>query len=222
MKKYSKKEMASYLDSTNLKPDATFEEIEKLCSDALKYQMKGVCVNPVYIPYVADRLADTKVLPIAVVGFPLGSNLSLAKAFEAKEAVTQGALEIDMVMNIGGLIDKKYDLVFEDIKAVVEASSQFPVKVILETCLLSHDQIAIATALAHAAGANFVKTSTGFSKKGATEEHVKLMRKIAPDSMGIKASGGIRSLEDASKMIEAGATRIGTSAAVEILKEISI
>lgn len=210
-------DIAPFIDHTLLKPDATRDEVLKLCEEAKKYGFATVCLNSANVGTAARALAGTSVLPIAVVGFPLGAALSSAKAFETREAVRCGAREIDMVINIGALKARDLSLVLKDIAAVVEAARPQPVKVILETSQLSSDEKIIACALAKAAGAAFVKTSTGFSGGGATTDDIALMRRIVGDDMGVKASGGVRSTEDAMKMITAGANRIGASASVAIV-----
>jgi deoxyribose-phosphate aldolase len=212
-------DLAQFIDHTLLKPDATREEIARVAGEALKYGFAAVCVNSVHVETAARILAGSKTLPIAVVGFPFGAMLPSAKAFEASEAVRCGAREIDMVLNIGALKAKDYALVLDDVAAVVEAASPHPVKVILEVSELSTDQKIAGCVLAKAAGAAFVKTSTGFSGGGATADDVALMRRIVGDEMGVKASGGIRSAEDAMRMLRAGANRLGTSASVAIVTE---
>jgi deoxyribose-phosphate aldolase len=209
--------LASMIDHTLLKPDATQAELTKVCTEAREYHFATVCVNSSNIPFVARLLKGSSVKPIAVVGFPLGAATSQAKAFEAKEAIHSGAEEIDMVINIGALKSKDYKTVYEDIKQVVEASKPYAVKVILETSSLDHDEKVLACALSKTAGAAFVKTSTGFASGGATVEDIALMRKIVGENMHVKASGGIRTKEDAEKMVNAGADRIGASASVAIV-----
>jgi deoxyribose-phosphate aldolase len=209
--------LAAMMDHTLLKPDVTQNEVERICLEAIEYGFATVCVNPSHIEFAAKILKNSSVKPIAVVGFPLGANSTTSKAFEARDAVKAGAQEIDMVINIGALKEKNFSLVFEDIQKVVQASQPFPVKVILETCTLDNDQKIIACALSKAAGAAFVKTSTGFAASGATVEDVALMRRIVGPFMGVKASGGIRTHADAMKMIAAGASRIGASASIEIV-----
>ncbi|MBI2712619.1 MAG: deoxyribose-phosphate aldolase [Bdellovibrio sp.] len=211
--------LASKIDHTLLKPDATHAEIEKTCKEAIENRFATVCVNSTHIGQVAELLKGTSVLPIAVVGFPLGAASSASKAFETREAVKSGAKEIDMVIQIGALKSKDYAMVFADIVQVVEAAAPHPVKVILETSGLTQDEKIIGCALAKAAGAAFVKTSTGFGSGGATVEDVSLMRKIVGPEMGVKASGGIRTFEDANRMIAAGATRLGCSASVAIVNQ---
>ncbi len=211
--------IAKMIDHTKLNPDATFEDIEKLCEEAKNYGFYSVCVNPFYTSYAKSLLKGTDIKVAVVVGFPLGATTTSVKALETKEAIENGADEIDMVINIGSLKSKKYDVVFNDIKNVVDQAGDKVVKVIIETCLLTNEEKIIACSIAKAAGANFVKTSTGFSKAGANEEDVKLMREIVGDNMGVKASGGVRTYEDAIKMIDAGANRIGASKGVEIIEE---
>jgi len=209
--------IASMIDHTILKADATREELEKVCAEARKWNFATVCVNASNIPLVAKLLDGSGVKPIAVVGFPLGAMTGSAKAFEAREAVRNGAREIDMVINIGAMKSRDYATVFDDICRVVAASKPHPVKVILETSQLSTDEKIVGCALSKAAGAAFVKTSTGFGGGGATIEDVTLMRRIVGDDMQVKASGGVRSREDADAMIAAGADRIGASASVAIV-----
>lgn len=210
-------ELAPYIDHTLLKPEATREQVERVAREALEHGFATVCVNSWHVAAVARVLAASRTVPIAVVGFPLGAALPSAKAFEAREAIRLGAREIDMVLNVGALKSRDQAAVFEDIAAVVQASRPYPVKVILETCLLTQEEKVAACALAKAAGAAFVKTSTGFSTGGATVEDVELMRRVVGEDVGVKASGGIRSTEDAMKMIRAGACRIGASASVAII-----
>jgi deoxyribose-phosphate aldolase len=210
-------DMAQYIDHTLLKPEATREEVVKLAEEARKHGFATVCVNSSFVGTAARVLAGSKTVPIAVVGFPLGAALPSAKAFEAREAIRCGAREIDMVINIGALKAKDYALVLKDIQMVVDASRPHPVKVILETSQLNADEKIVGCALSKAAGAAFVKTSTGFASGGATAEDVALMRRVVGEDVGVKASGGIRSAEDALKMIQAGANRIGASASVAIV-----
>lgn len=209
--------MAAHIDHTLLKAEATYEELQKVCEEARKWHFATVCVNASHIPLVAKLLSGSGVKPIAVVGFPLGAMTPAAKAFEAREAVRSGAREIDMVIHIGALKSRDYATVSEDIRRVVEASRPWPVKVILETGGLSHDEKVIGCALAKAAGAAFVKTSTGFGPGGATVDDIALMRRIVGDDVGVKASGGVRDAETAEQMIAAGADRIGASASVAIV-----
>ncbi len=213
--------LAAKIDHTLLKPEATREEIQRVCEEARKYRFATVCVNSAYIGLVAELLKGSSTKAIAVVGFPLGAAATATKAFEAREAIRLGAQEIDMVINIGALKSRDYATVMDDIQKVVEASKPYPVKVILETSSLNDDQKIIACALSKAANAAFVKTSTGFGSGGATAEDIALMRRIVGPEMGVKASGGIRTYEDAAKMIAAGATRIGASASIAIVTHAS-
>ena len=210
-------DLARYIDHTLLKAEATRDEVVKLCDEARRWGFATVCLNSVNIALAAQLLQGSSTVPIAVVGFPLGAALPSAKAFEAREAVRCGAREIDMVINIGALKSRDFKLAFDDIKAVVDAVRGTPVKVILETSQLDTEQKIIACALSKAAGAAFVKTSTGFGGGGATAEDIALMRRIVGDDMGVKASGGVRSQDDAQRMIAAGADRIGASASVAIV-----
>ena len=210
-------QLAGMIDHTLLKPDASHEQIKKLCEEASQYKFATVCVNSSNVGLAAKLLAGTGVKAIAVVGFPLGATTAAAKAFETLEAIREGAQEIDTVINIGALKSKDYKEVFDDLKGVVEAAGNIPVKVILETSSLTEDEKIIGCALSKAAGAAFVKTSTGFAGGGATVDDVKLMRRIVGTDIGVKASGGVRTYDDAKKMVEAGANRLGTSASVEIV-----
>ncbi|HEM2808786.1 TPA: deoxyribose-phosphate aldolase [Streptococcus suis] len=207
-----------FIDHTVLKPETTKEQVAKVLEEAKEYDFASVCINPTWVSFAAEGLKGTDVKVCTVIGFPLGANTSAVKAFETKDAIENGADEIDMVINIGALKDKNYDLVLEDIKAVVEASGDKLVKVIIETCLLTDEEKVKACELSKEAGADFVKTSTGFSTGGATVEDVALMRKTVGPEMGVKASGGARSYEDAIAFIEAGASRIGASSGVAIMK----
>ncbi|USB34068.1 deoxyribose-phosphate aldolase [Paenibacillus sp. YPG26] len=211
--------VAALIDHTLLRADATKDEIKKLTEEAKKYTFASVCVNPAWVAYCAEQLAGTPVKVCTVIGFPLGANTSAVKAFEAANAIENGAGEVDMVINIGALKDGDYELVKQDIKAVVEAAAgKALVKVIIETSLLTDEEKVRASELAAEAGADFVKTSTGFSTGGATTEDVALMRRTVGDKLGVKASGRVRSLEDMTKMVEAGATRIGASSGVKIME----
>jgi len=210
-------DLAPYIDHTILKPEATEEDIKRVCQEAIDYKFKAVCVNSANVSLAAELLKDHPSLPIAVVGFPLGAAISSSKAHEAKEAVKAGAQEIDMVINIGALKTRNYRKVLTDIQAVVVAAAPCPVKVIIETASLSQDEKIIACALSKAAGAHFVKTSTGFGDGGATVEDIALMRRVVGDELGVKASGGIKTREDALKMIEAGASRVGASSSIAIV-----
>ncbi len=209
--------LARKIDHTLLKPDATSEDIVRLCDEARKHSFATVCINSSFISLAAKLLEGSETLPIAVIGFPLGAASSEAKAFEAREAVRNGAREIDMVIHLGALRGKDYATVLNDIRTVVEAIRPIPVKVILETASLTQDEKVAGCILSQAAGAAFVKTSTGFGPGGATIEDVALMRKTVGPMVRVKASGGIRNREDALKMIEAGADRLGTSAGVSIV-----
>lgn len=207
------------IDHTLLKPEATKEMIENLCREAKEFDFKSVCVNPYWVSTAYEELRDSDVLVCTVVGFPLGATTKETKFFETDFAVQEGADEIDMVINVGALKSKQYDVVLEDIKSVVQAANGRTVKVIIETCLLTYEEKVKACKLSKEAGANFVKTSTGFSTAGANVEDVELIRSIVGDALEVKASGGIRDLDTALKMIEAGATRLGVSAGVQIMKE---
>lgn len=209
--------LAKYIDHTNLKPEATPQDIDRLIDEAKTYHFASVCINPCYVGYAKKKLQDSDVKVCTVIGFPLGANTSAVKAFETAEAIRQGADEIDMVIAIGALKAGLYQKVQQDIEAVVKASQGHLVKVILETCLLSREEIVKACQLAMAAGAQFVKTSTGFNKHGATVEDVALMKATVGEKMMVKASGGIRTLQDALQMIEAGASRLGTSSGVMLV-----
>jgi len=210
-------DLAGLIDHTLLKPDASREELEKLCAEARKYGFATVCVNATNVRFAAALLEGCSTKAIAVVGFPLGAMTPSSKAFETREAVRNGAGEIDMVINIGAMKSKDYALVLEDIAAVVSAAAPKPVKVILETASLTHDEKVIACSLSKIAGAAFVKTSTGFGAGGATAEDIALMRGVVGPEMGVKASGGVRTREDVENMVQAGATRVGASASVAIV-----
>lgn len=215
--------LARMIDHTLLKPEATIDDVRRVCQEALKFQFATVCVNSTHIQAVADLLQGSSTKPIAVIDFPLGAASSASKVFETREAIRCGAQEIDMVISIGALKDHNYSYVLDDIRQVVEAAQTGPtpviVKVILETSNLTLEEKIIGCALSKAAGAHFVKTSTGFSTGGATVEDVTLMRKVVGPKIGVKASGGIRTYEDALKMIAAGANRLGTSAGVAIITQ---
>ena len=215
-----KKTLASYIDHTILKADAQVKDVEKLCTEAAEFKFASVCVNAANTKQAAELLKGTVVKVCTVVGFPLGATLPQVKAFEAEEAIKNGAGEVDMVINVGALKSGQLDIVENDIKAVVAAcKNKALLKVIIETCLLTNEEKITACELAKKAGADFVKTSTGFSTGGATVEDIKLMRKLVGPTMGVKASGGVRDLETSLKMIEAGATRIGASASVNIVND---
>jgi deoxyribose-phosphate aldolase len=206
-----------YIDHTILKPETTQEQVEKILSEAKEYDFASVCVNPTWVSLAAESLKDSDVKVCTVIGFPLGANTSAVKAFETEDAIANGADEIDMVINIGALKAGNDALVLDDIKAVVDASGDKLVKVIIEACLLTDDEKVRACQLSKEAGADYVKTSTGFSTGGATVADVALMRKTVGPDMGVKASGGARSYEDAIAFIEAGASRIGASSGVAIM-----
>ena len=210
-------ELASYIDHTLLKPDATREQIEQLCTEAAEHQFTSVCVNGSRVELAYSLLEESDVQVCTVVGFPLGAMDTDAKRYETEAAVDAGANEIDMVMNIGRFKDGEHDYIVREIRDVVEAADDRVVKVILETCLLTNDQIEKACKLVVQAQAHFVKTSTGFGNAGATLEHVRLMRETVGQFAGVKAAGGVRNSEDARAMIQAGATRIGTSNGIAIV-----
>ena len=206
-----------YIDHTLLKPDATIDDIFVLCNEAKEYHFMSVCVNPCFVPFAKSYLEDSGVKVCTVIGFPLGSNLIKTKIQETIEAIEAGADEIDMVINVGMLKAHQDEYVKDEIKCIREVSKGHILKVIIETCLLNEEEKVRACLIAKDAGGDFVKTSTGFSKGGATVEDVRLMRQTVGDEMGVKASGGIRTHEDLLKMIEAGATRIGTSNGTKII-----
>ncbi|MBB6454322.1 deoxyribose-phosphate aldolase [Salirhabdus euzebyi] len=213
------KELAKKIDHTQLKPDTQKEKIDVLCEEAKEYEFASVCVNPYWVTYCYEKLKDSPVKVCTVIGFPLGATTTAVKAFETKNAIENGATEIDMVINVGALKDGDYDVVKQDIEAVVEAAkSKAIVKVIIETSLLTEEEKVKACELSKDAGADFVKTSTGFSGGGATVEDIKLMRKTVGTDLGVKASGGVRDGKATQDLIEAGATRIGASSGVAIVK----
>ena len=217
MSTFTPAEMAKYIDHTLLKPEASKADILKVCAEAKELHTASVCVNPSYVKLVAQELAGSGVTPCCVIGFPLGATTPEVKAFEAANAADNGAREVDMVINVGAIKSEDWDLVERDIRAVVEAvKGRALVKVILETCLLTEPEKVRACEVAKAAGADFVKTSTGFSKGGATVEDVRLMRQVVGPEMGVKASGGVRTFADAVAMIEAGANRLGASSGKKI------
>lgn len=215
------KELNKYFDHTLLKPEATKEQIKKLCAEAKEYDFYSVCVNGCHVSLAAKELKGTDVKVAAVIGFPLGAMSSDIKSYETMKCCKDGASEIDMVMNIGAMKEKDYIYVASDIAGVVETASKYGaiVKVILETCLLTNEEISKACKIAADAGAAFVKTSTGFSTRGASAAHVKLMKNRVAGRAQVKASGGIRDLKTVQEMIKAGADRIGASASVAIMKE---
>lgn len=209
-----------YIDHTLLSPESTEDEIVKICEEALENDFMSICINPTWVKKSAEKLADSDVKVCTVIGFPLGATSTESKAFEAKQAIEDGAKEVDMVINVGRLKGKDYDYVKKDIEAVVEvAKDKALLKVIIETCLLTDEEKVKACELSKEAGADYVKTSTGFSTGGATIEDVKLMRETVGEEMGVKASGGVRSLEDAKNFIKAGATRLGASSGIKIIEE---
>jgi len=209
--------IAHTIDHTLLSPETTSQEIDKLCEEARQYEFYSVCVAPCWIEHAKKRLGGSKVKVVTVISFPHGNDLFSSKALASQQAKKAGADEVDMVMNLGGAKEGNWSLVEKDIAEVVKAVNPTPVKVILETCLLSEDQIRKACFAATQGGAKFVKTSTGFSRAGATIEAVRLMKSSIPPTMGVKASGGIRDLATALAMIEAGATRLGTSSGAAII-----
>jgi deoxyribose-phosphate aldolase len=212
--------LAKMIDHTLLKPDATQQEIAQLCFEARKYGFASVCVNPTWVSLCAELLKGASAKVCTVIGFPLGATSSETKAFETETAIRQGATEIDMVINIGALKARDLETVAKDIRGVVNAAHarNIIVKVIIETALLTDEEKTIASLISKEAGADFVKTSTGFAGGGATVHDVELMRKTVGPQMGVKASGGVRTFEDAASMIKAGATRIGASAGVKIIQ----
>lgn len=211
-------ELRQMIDHTILKPEATLEDIVQLCKEAKENEFKAVCVNPCWIKICSRELENTDVKIATVVGFPLGANTTETKIFETKDAVEKGATEIDMVINVGAIKSKDYVFVENDIKEVVKAAKGNTVKVIIETCLLDKEEIVEACRISKKAGAHFVKTSTGFGSEGAKVEDVKLMKETVGKDMEVKASGGIRDIEKAEEMIKAGATRLGTSSGVQLVK----
>lgn len=213
----NKAQIAKMIDHTILKAEATESEIIKLCKEAIHYDFASVCVNPSMVPVAAKELKGTHVKVCTVIGFPLGATTTEVKVFETKDVIEKGATEVDMVINVGKLKERNLEYVKNDIKAVVDAAKDKAlVKVIIETCLLTDEEKVIACELSKEAGADFVKTSTGFSTGGATSHDIALMRKTVGSDMGVKASGGVRTREDAMNMVENGATRIGASASIAI------
>lgn len=212
-----KQNIAKMIDHTVLKAFSSREDVIKVCNEAKEYGFFSVCINPTHIELAKKELEGSDVKVCTVIGFPLGANTSEVKAFETKDAISKGAHEVDMVINIGALKDKNYDLVYNDIKAVVDAANKEAlVKVIIETCYLTDEEKKIACELSVKAGADYVKTSTGFGTGGSTPEDIKLMRDVVGQNVGVKASGGVRTTEDAINVIEAGASRIGASASISI------
>lgn len=210
---------SKFIDHTNLKQDASINDIKTLCEEAIKFDFMSVCINPCFVKYAHDVLLDSEVKVCTVIGFPLGANTTKTKVYETKQALKDGADEIDMVINVSALKDKKYDYVKNEISKIKKVCKNKILKVILETCLLTDEEIVKACELSLEAKADFVKTSTGFSKGGATVEAVALMRKTVGNKCGVKASGGVKTFEDMQKMIDAGASRIGTSSGVKLLEK---
>ncbi len=215
-------EINKYIDHTILKPTATIEEINKLCQEAKEYKFFSVCVNGANVKYAANQLVGTEVKVAAVVGFPLGAMSKESKVFESKQAIQDGASEIDMVINVGALKDKNYSYVESEIREIKQVIGTNVLKVIIETCYLNEEEKIKACELALNANADFVKTSTGFGTGGATYEDVQLMKKVVGDRAEVKASGGVRDLATAKKYIELGATRLGTSSGIEILNGVEV
>lgn len=217
------REVARYIDHTLLKPDATRDEILKICEEGVRYGFASVCINPIWVREAVCAMRGSGVKVCTVIGFPLGSNSPDTKAYEARRAIFDGASELDMVINVGALKSGDHDLVSRDIRGVVEVAHEvgYICKVIIETALLTDDEKVSACLIAKEAGADFVKTSTGFSSGGATAADVALMRRAVGGQMGVKASGGVRDLKQAQEMIKAGATRIGASVGVKIIQEVA-
>lgn len=214
---YTPAELAGYIDHTLLKPEATVDDVKKICKEAVVHHFASVCVNPSYIKLVADELRGSGVTPCCVAGFPFGTHTPEAKAAETAQAVANGAGEVDMVINVGAIMSGDWALVERDIAAVVAAAGSAKVKVILETCLLSDEEKVKACEISKKVGAAFVKTSTGYSSGGATIHDVALMRATVGPDVGVKASGGVRTYEDAVAMLNAGANRLGASAGIKII-----
>ena len=210
--------MNSYIDHTNLKMDASIRDIEKLCDEAIKYQFASVCVHPYYVSLASELLKDTNVEVCTVIGFPLGMNTTATKVYEAIGAVENGATEIDMVINIGALKDKDYEYIKEEIEEIRDSIDGKVLKVIIETCYLTKEEIVKMTEICNETFVNFIKTSTGFGTSGATIEDIELINKTKSNVLEIKASGGIKNYDTALEMIEAGATRLGTSSGVKIME----
>ncbi len=216
------RDIAKFIDHTALKPDTTRSQIDQLCQEALAYEFASVCVNPHWVPVCVDLLNHSSVMVCTVIGFPLGATTTASKVFETTEVCRQGAKEVDMVLNIGALKSGHFDVVMQDVKAVADAAHlyQAQLKVIIEAVLLTDQEIIQASVLSQMAGADFVKTSTGFSKGGATIPDVALMRHTVGNEIGVKAAGGVRTVQDTIRMIQAGANRIGASAGVRIIEGI--
>lgn len=217
--KLSRRQIAKMIDHTNVRPYATVEDVRRLCEEALKFSFWSVCINPSYVPLAARLLKGTEVKVCAAISFPLGASMTEVKVFEARRAIEGGAGELDVVMNIGAFKSGNYELVKRDIEAVVGSSGGSLVKVIIETGYLSDEEIAAASRIVEEAGAGFVKTCTGFGPRGVTPSDIEIIRKAVSHKIGVKASGGIRTLKDALAMVKAGAERIGTSASVAIIEE---
>ena len=213
-------QLAKMIDHSLLRPNATREELKRLCDESIEYGFKAVCVNPTHVADASRFLKGRDVLVCSVIGFPFGTHPPKVKAAEVREVIKMGAREIDMVIQIGALKDRRDPEILEDVRAVVKAAVGLPVKVILEACYLTDEEKIRGCKLSVEAAASFVKTSTGFAAAGATVEDVRLMRKTVGENIGVKAAGGIRTLSDALKMIEAGANRLGTSGSVAIIKSI--
>ncbi len=215
----TREEIAKLIDHTLLKPEATYNDIKKLCEEAKKYHFYAVCINPSFVKMAKELLKDTDIKVATVIGFPLGADSINAKVYETKDAILNGADEIDMVINIGVLKSKDYAYIYNEIRSVKSVAKEKVLKVIIEAPVLTYEEKIIACSISKAAGADFVKTSTGFSKQGgATVEDVRLMRSIVGDDVGVKAAGGIRTFEKAVEMINAGANRIGASSSVRIME----
>ncbi len=210
---------SKYIDHTVLKATATKIDILKLCDEAVRYDFKSVCVNPYFVPYAKEVLYGSDILICTVIGFPLGANTKEVKAFETIKAISDGADEIDMVINIGEAKEHNWDYVYEDIKSVVDAANGVLVKVIIETCYLTDEEKIEACKCAVKANADYVKTSTGFGSGGATAKDIKLMRDVVGPDIGVKASGGVKTKDDFKLMIENGATRIGTSNGISLMED---
>lgn len=215
----TREEIAKLIDHTLLKPEATYNDIKKICEEAKKYHFYAVCINPSFVKMAKELLKDTDIKVATVIGFPLGADSINAKVYETKDAILNGADEIDMVINIGVLKSKDYAYIYNEIRSVKSVAKEKVLKVIIEAPVLTYEEKVIACSISKAAGADFVKTSTGFSKQGgATVEDVRLMRSIVGDDVGVKAAGGIRTFEKAVEMINAGANRIGASSSVRIME----
>lgn len=212
-------ELNKYIDHTNLNAFASLDDIKKLCDEAIKYKFASVCINPYYVSYVSEYLKNENIDIVCVVGFPLGMNKMITKEYEAIAAIEDGADEIDMVINIGALKDKKYDYIKEEIENVRDAIDGKTLKVIIETCYLTEDEIIKMTEICNETFVNFIKTSTGFGTRGASIEDIKIINKYKNEVLEIKASGGIKTFEDANTFIEEGSSRIGTSHGVDIMRE---